>query len=376
MKILFVVSWYSAYGLPVHEGIFHYEQALALKRFTDVDVAIYFPFDTSIQDDFSDEIEYGVRVFRRRSKKNKYVRYLGYINDYKRIKKDYNPDIIHAHVAGAAGMVTFFWKLFFCRPYILTEHAPIELMHLGKIKHYLLHKVIYKNSQKRICVSNDLREKLEKYYPKQNFDVIYNGVFSPTEQIVVENDWIEKKHKINCAIVAAFYDKEIKGYQYLLPAIKELSKSGIDICLHICGGGKYLDYYKNLAAELEISERCVFYGQISKSMVYTIVSQMNFVLSASLFESAGVSVEEAMLLGKPLVVTCSGGASSLVTKETAIVVDKGSSEALVSGIKDMINQYDKFDSIVIKNYATDNFDIESVSIKYLNLYKEVCCERS
>ena len=372
MKILFIVSWWTAYDAEViREGVFHYEQALALKEYANTEVAIYFPFDNSIEDDFHQSEEKGLLVFRRKYNFNRIQRYFDFISDYKCIKNDFNPDVIHAHVAGGAGRVSFLWKMIYRVPYVLTEHEPVQMMHLDKKKLNLIHDIIYKNSFKTICVSKDLAEKLQQNFKKQKFSIIYNGVFSPEHLLKKEDIYdIEKNHKINIAIVAAFYDKEVKGFQYLLPAIKTLKEQGKDICLHICGGGDYLEFYKNIANELGISDNCIFYGQIEKNKVYKIVSQMNFVVSSSLFESAGVSVEEAMLLGKPLVVTKSGGASSLVTDKTAIIVDTKSSDAIVVGISKMIENLNDFDSEEIKKYAQENFSMEAVTNKYLQIYEE------
>ena len=176
---------------------------------------------------------------------------------------------------------------------------------------------------------------------------------------------------LNCGIIAAFYDKTVKGYQYLLPAIKILIEKGYNINLHICGGGQYLDYYKKMAIDLGIENNCIFYGQIEKNQVYYIISKMDFIISASIFESAGISVEEAMLLGKPLVVTRSGGASSLVNNKTAIVVDTKSTDALVKGIQNMIEKRKLFNSKEIKNYAINNFSIQTVTNQYLHLYNDL-----
>ena len=198
----------------------------------------------------------------------------------------------------------------------------------------------------------------------------YNGVIDPFD-IKTKNTKYSIDGAINCCIVAAFYDKEVKGYQFLIPAIKKLVDEGIKIVLHICGGGTYLDYYKKMADELHLQNNIIFYGQCDREKVYTIVKQMDFNISSSLFECSGVSVQEAMLLGKPLVVTKSGGANSLVTEETAIVVEKESCEAIVRGIKEMISNLDKFNSTNIRQYAFENFEIDHVSKKYLELYKSL-----
>ena len=168
-----------------------------------------------------------------------------------------------------------------------------------------------------------------------------------------------------------FYSKDIKGYQFLLPAIAQLKAEGMPVALHICGGGDYFEYYVNLAKELDIEDCCIFYGNCSKAKVYSIVSQMDFNISASLFECSGVSVEEALLLGKPMLVTRSGGANSLVTEKVALVVDKGSTQALAEGIRQMAQALPRFNKDAIRAYAEENFEIDHVSRQYLALYEEV-----
>ncbi|MBR4790989.1 MAG: glycosyltransferase [Treponema sp.] len=370
MKILFVVSWYSSKDAEVlKEGIFHYEQTIALKKYADV--AIYFPFDNSIETDFSDTIEHDIRIFRRNNKnKSRIIKNINYLKDYKTIKKLFSPDIIHAHVASGVGMIVARWKKIFNTPYILTEHMPVEMMNLNIRKNFKKFKYIYNNSSKNICVSKDLCQKLQNLYPEIIFSVIYNGIsLKLYDDSFIKN--INLNHKINFGIVGVFYDKEVKGYQYLLPAIKNLVIKGFDICLHICGGGEYLDYYKTMSSNLGITDNCIFYGQIENNHVYSIISKMDFIISASLYESAGLSVEEAMLLGKPLVVTNSGGASSLVTENSAIIVEKGNTEALENGIEKMIKTYKKYNSESIKQYALNNFEINSITNKYLQIYKEL-----
>jgi glycosyltransferase involved in cell wall biosynthesis len=98
---------------------------------------------------------------------------------------------------------------------------------------------------------------------------------------------------------------------------------------------------------------------------------MDFNISASIFECSGVSVEEALLLGKPMLVTRSGGANSLVNDDVAIVVDRGSTQALVDGIHAMIKRLPDFNAAVIKDYAWHNFEIDQVSQQYERLYRSV-----
>ena len=212
--------------------------------------------------------------------------------------------------------------------------------------------------------------RLKTFFPDEQYQVIHNGIMNPNS-IKKSETLYAKEGRVNCCIVAAFYSKEIKGYQFLLPAMKQLLNNDLPITLHICGGGDYFDYYVNMAEELGISENCIFYGNCNRNKVYDIIRQMDFSISASIFECSGVSVQEAMLLGKPLVVTKSGGANSLVTEDTAIVVERESISALADGIQHMIEKRSNFNDETIKKYAFVNFEIDEVSKKYVKVYSNI-----
>ncbi len=368
MRVLFVVSWYTAYDAEkLAAGVFHYEQAMALKKYCDT--ALFYPFDPSIPTDFHRAEERGLLTWRSRwtpgeRLKNRMRAYRAFA----RVLREFKPDVIHAHVASSAGCLAVEMGKLYGIPVVITEHNAIELMGLESKKTYLRNRFAYHNSRENICVSEDSRSRLQALFPKERFRVIYNGIQNPAD-VPADGKQYAREGFINCCIVAAFYDKQIKGYQYLLPALQRLVREGLPILLHIVGGGTYLDDYQKLARELGIAESCVFYGQCDRVQVYSILRQMDFSISASILECSGVSVQEAMLLGKPLVVTKSGGANSLVSEETAIVVERESVEALADGMREMIAQRGRFDPERIAAYAYPRFEIDQVSRQYMELYR-------
>jgi len=367
MNVLMIVSWYPSLDDRESKiGIFHREMADDLKRLCDV--AIYYPFDKKMRKPFSSENDNGIMTFRTRCKDGlvgKLINRFMVLWSFLKIRKVFNPDIIHAHVALGAGRYSAALGKIFGIPMLVTEHLPLELSGYNKKKNREIASSIYQNSKYNACVSPDQMKKLASLFPEAKFDVIYNGVIMP------ETDHQNHYRILNCVnmlIVASMYDLEIKGYQYLLPAIRELKLQNKRIMLHLVGGGEYLAHYQDLAKTLEIEDACIFYGACEKRKVYEIMSEMDFCISASLFEASGVYVQEAMMIGKPLIVTRSGGANSLVTDKTAIIVDKGSTAALVQGISTMIDSYSQFDPDEIRDYAFSNFEISRISEQYKQVY--------
>lgn len=367
-----IVTWYSANINDKFTGNCHTDVAKELAK--NNEVAIYFPFDASIEDQFKYGIEDGVLVFRGKFTQGTIHKLIKVKRDFEKIREIFSPDIIHAHVGMQAGEIAMFIKKLYNIPYILTEHAPIEMMDFH-IRSKIKYNFITQNSDANIAVSPNLRDRLNQIYKNSKFIYINNGVNDPLT--IIEND-IRKKEKdgvINCSLVGALYSKEIKGLQYLLPAMKMLIQENINIYLHICGGGAYLEYYKQLAEQLGIVENIIFYGMCDKKKLYKIVSDCNFNISASLYESAGIAVEEACLLGKPQVITNSGGANSLIPDQYAIKVGKSSIAELYKGIKKMIYTYKNFDNKEIRKYGVNEFLMDKSCQKYMELYEMVVSKR-
>lgn len=370
MNILMMVTWYTPQNYKELEaGVFHYEQSMDLKKHCNV--ALYYPFDPDLEQEETAGEEWGLYTYRSRFIPGKMLQNRKQMRKtFARIVEEFKPDIIHAHVAGGAGYHATRLAAKFHLPVVITEHNPIEISGVDRmgLSHYLCGQA-YKKSNANICVSEDSKNKLSKIYPKYPFEVIYNGIIVPDyhtgEKLYYKDGYL------NIVIVAVLYDLEIKGMKYLLQAVRQLKEAGQKVYLHHIGGGEYLSHFENMALELEIDDVCTFHGRCERSKLYEIVNEMDFFVSASLMECSGVSVQEAMLLGKPVLGTNSGGVDSLVPKEAGHIVQKGSADALKEGILYMKEHLDQFDRKWIEKYAFESFEISHISQKYLQLYNRV-----
>lgn len=380
MNVLMLVSWYTKKEEKILKtGVFHNEQANGLKEYCHT--AIYYPFDWELKVGYTEGEEWGVQTYRskylvlRKPFLKIYARLYNIIMilcSFHKIRKRFKPDIIHAHVAAKAGYVAAILGKIYNIPVVITEHMPTELSNFEKrpSQRRLAGKA-YGMSSYNVCVSEFSKMELEQMFPENKFHVIYNGIQAPLSYAHHEKKFCYREGYVNAVIVAVLYDKEIKGMQILLPALKQVILSGEKIILHHIGGGKYLDYYIKMADNLGLEKHCVFHGQCNREKLYEIVKEMDFFISASLVECSGVSVQEAMILGKPVLGTRSGGVNSLVPEEAGIIVDKGNQAALENGIKTMMRKGKEFDSEVIRNYAMEHFWIENVSRQYYEVYKSI-----
>ena len=369
LNILIMPSWYKGYAdKNVTAGIFHYEQAVDLQKYCNV--ILYYPFDQTIDEEWMVHEERGVLTYRSKFRRKERLRNrVRIFKTFKQIIEAFHPDIIFAHVANEVGKYAAFLSGFYHIPLVLMEHSSTEVSLADKTG-YFLSKYVYERCDYIACCSENLRNNLQEFFPKLRFHVVYNGI-QPTSIIQNPDTNYRIEKKVNIIIVGLFYSLEIKGYQFLLPAMKNILEDGFQAVLHIVGEGEYRAHFMEMARKLGIEEDCIFYGDCSREKVYTLVSQMDFFVSSSILECSGVSVQEAMLLGKPVLVTKSGGANSLVTEDTAIVVDKGSTQALTEGLKEMIHRYQDFDAGKIKEYAENKFEIGHISRQYVQIFHDV-----
>lgn len=384
MNVLMMVTWYTPQDAEKLEaGVFHNEQAIALLPYCNT--AIYYPMDTTMHGKFSKKEEWGVVTYRSKYRQpsqedNFLVKIAAKIQNYtscyrylKKIKKEFKPDVIHAHVGMGIGISAILLGKILRIPVIISEHVPVELCDFSSKINKRVGEFVYKNSRYNSCCSIDLKNKLQDTFPKCKFEVVYNGINPP--KVDKDHMYYRKEDYINIGIVAVMYDKEIKGLQFLLPAIQKVVKSGKKVILHHIGGGEYLEYYIQLSKKLGIEANYIPYGQCDKDTVNQIVSEMDFIVSASLMEASGVSVMEAMMLGKPILGTNSGGVDSLVPAFAGKIVEKGSADALADGIVYMLEHFSMFDNKRIETYANENYDKDIISRKYVEIYKNICGKR-
>ena len=367
-NVLMVISWYGAKDGSSQGGSFHYEQVKSLNDYCNC--AIYYPYDRSLKEPFCGEVERGILTYRTKYKlENKLRNRIYMFRTMKRIVKEFHPDIIHGNVATESGRFAVMLGKLFHIPVMLTEHSAVEASGVTSFPHYYYARFAYGNSCYNACVSDDLRDKLKKVFPQYEFHTIYNGIRAMS--VREKNNIYRKANCVNIGMVAGFYSKEIKGVQFVLPAIKRMKEDGYKVALHIMGGGTYLQEYINYANELGLESTCTFYGACEKEKLFSIESEMDYMVSASLFESFGCAVAEGMMLGKPFVASKSGGVESIVNKDNGILVEKGSIDEIYDGLVKMYYMYEQYNPQEISTYANNKFAVDSISKRYMKIYSQI-----
>ena len=122
-------------------------------------------------------------------------------------------------------------------------------------------------------------------------------------------------------------------------AIKAVARTKNPVQLDIIGRGPTLEGLKKLTAVLNVGDRVHFIDWFKDhdEMLRSVRQYRAFVFP-SLAEANGIVVQEAMMMGLPVICANWGGPSLLVTPETGIAIEPTSEEAVISGLADAMDQ--------------------------------------
>ena len=233
----------------------------------------------------------------------------------------------------------------------------------GVFKSLEHHKKAYSKFDEVICVSQTVKEGIEKKYNVKNAKVLYNPI-NREKILKLSNEKIDDiNHSNKFKLISVGRLSKEKGYDRLLRVVKKLVNEQIGCELLIIGSGKEYDklnsYIKN--NNLEYNIKIVGY----KENPYKYVKSSDLFVCSSLSEGYSLVIAESLVLGIPVVSTkCSGPIEILRNGENGLLVEN-SEEGLYKGLKEIINSdelYMNYKNRAVKEgtkFGVDNF-IKSV----------------
>lgn len=296
----------------------------------------------------------------------------------KKIIKNIEPDIVHAHYASGYGTLA---RLVDFHPYVLSVWGSdvYDFPYKSKFHHWLVQKNLYA-ADKLSSTSHCMMEQTLKIAPKlQPFDVVPFGVdidkFVPIDKFKNQNE-------IVIGTVKTLSEKY--GIDLLIKAFailkNNLKSSEPDIAtklrLRIVGGGEQEQELKILARNLEISDVATFVGKVSHKKVPDELNKLNIYVALSRWdsESFGVAIIEAGAIQLPTVVANVGGLPEVVKdQQTGLIVSKESPEAAAEALELLVLDEQKR-LLMGKNaqkFVHNNFSWEYCVQKMIALYKQI-----
>jgi glycosyltransferase involved in cell wall biosynthesis len=212
--------------------------------------------------------------------------------------------------------------------------------------------------------SNSVMNKFKPYLTLNNTYVVYNGIrFNPDNYIKPErkySDCVEKSGDTNLYIIGTV--KKGKGQLDAIMALGILRENGVNVRLHIVGGGKqsYRERLEKIAADLNVSDRITWHGLVDNVVSY--LRDAAVLLVCSKAEAFGRIAVEAMACGTPVIGTGSGGLPEIIIDgTTGSIYEPGNHMELAGKVTKLLadrNQYLNYSLNAFK-YIKDMFDIDN-----------------
>lgn len=259
-----------------------------------------------------------------------YIKYVGLL---KKIIKQFNPDIVHAHYASSYGLLG---ALSGFHPYIISVWGT-DILSFPKLS-YLHQKIIEHNLNKAdliMATSRYLANETRVYCSTEivitNFGVDVD-IFKPNK-----NKRIFKSDEIVVGTIKTL--EKNYGVDILLCAFAKVIKKHpiINLRLLIVGGGSEFNFLKKLASQLNIVDRTIFTGKVNYMDINNYHNSLTISVIPSLRESFGVSAVESSACEVPVIASKVGGLPEIIEDGvTGLLVPPGDENKLMDAIEKLI----------------------------------------
>lgn len=198
-------------------------------------------------------------------------------------------------------------------PYVMTSHTDYEeyfkskkinaTLARGIIKSF--ERIVYGKADTLIVPSYKIQELVELYKVKCPVVVIPTGIELDDHPRMTEDKsellsayGIENNGKVLVSVSRISKEKNLDELIDYMPA---LLREDPEVTLLIVGGGPHLDKLREKVEKLNLSDNVKFTGMIPKEEVYKYYQLGDIFVSASTFETQGLTYVEALANALPLV---------------------------------------------------------------------------
>ncbi|MBI5102210.1 MAG: glycosyltransferase [Nitrospirae bacterium] len=292
-----------------------------------------------------------------------------------RLRRDFNFDLVHAHTGYLDGYAGRYLARRFKTPFVITEHmGPFSLLTDNPVVRAVTLKSMAA-ADRIICVSPALEGQVRKWLsPKfhDKFTVLPNGVntelFHPGTQ-----GRVPEYPKAEQELLTVISLDENKNPFCLLEAFKKLREKGLGCRLRIVGDGPLFGKIKDWTGRNGLAGSIELLGRRTREEIAALMRDACdvFVLP-SRSETFGVVVIEALVSGKPVVSTRSGGPESIITEPyLGELCENDNPLDLASAIEKVLNNPGNYPSGAIREFAERNFSYERLSGRLVGMYQDI-----
>lgn len=247
---------------------------------------------------------------------------------WKRIFKDFQPDVVHAHTFGLDSKLGVMIKKRIGCPLVVTTHGGDTTVRVNEGKLEEL-RGYCEDVDVVVAVSRALAARLEKCGTTTEIRAIHNGFHDEGIRHCVE--------KVPCSCLQVSNLIELKQIPVTIRAFEKIHSRYPEARLTIIGRGPDRPMLEKLCEELGISDVVTFTGQLQHPQVMEHMARTQFYIMPSVREGLPISYLEAMGMGCVIVGTATEGIAEVVQNGVnGILVQPGDYETIADTVADCI----------------------------------------
>lgn len=381
-KVLFLPKWYPSRVDP-NEGNYIERHAIAISGCADIAVLyVHSDQQTAASYEVCQTQEHGfpvVRVYFPRVTGPALwvqllttVRYLiAQWRGYRALRRIFpQPDITHVQILSRTAPFALYLRWTCGIPYIISEQWSgflRERREFTGVIHTRITRWLASFATVITCNSEALKCGMRDYGFTGRIEAIPNIVDIDLFRPASQTSSSRPKRFIHLSRL----DSHPKNLPGLLRAISMLSRQRSDFALHIMGTGVEEPAQQALARQLGIDHLITFHGYRDHEYVSRYMADAVCLVMFSNYESQCCAILEAFSAGIPVITTHTGGMVELMDPTRGITVPARDEAALARALSTMLDTFQKYDPIAIRQYATQHFASKVVGQRFAKLYSEV-----
>ncbi|MFE5672432.1 glycosyltransferase family 4 protein [Agromyces sp. NPDC056523] len=161
-----------------------------------------------------------------------------------------------------------------------------------------------------------------------------------------------------------------KGPDLAVETVAELRRRGRDTRLTWVGEGPMRDEVAALAARLDVADAVAFVGERPPDAVRDELAAADLFLMPTSVETFGVSIAEALLSGRPVIVGATGGQRDFVDEPDGILVEERTATAYADAVERSLALAADRSADDIAGAVRDRFRPEARAAAYEAVYRE------
>ena len=245
--------------------------------------------------------------------------------------------------------------------YRFSRHRWYSFLRMQKKVAPLLKNILTPSNNSKKDISKEFHVKPE------NISVIHNAIDSN-----IFRPYPEIKNLPQRLITTASADVPLKGLDFSLYALADLSKEFQDIELLVIGTLRKGGHTDRLIKKLNLNERVTFKTGITKDEIAQEYAKSSVAIVSSLYEGFGYPVAEAMSCSIPLIATDVASIPE-ITDNFAILIPPKDSDAIRDSIRKILLEPDLYNKVAAKGrlHIKNKFNWQTIGKQYEELMNKV-----